>query len=90
MSSNPGEAISPWQVAKRWEEWCGATAWSRAMREWGTLGGMVIWWGGVPQSASAIPLCFVLVDSAGQKMPGSSRLKDIRAAIATRRAQNNG
>ncbi|KKL10450.1 hypothetical protein LCGC14_2555650 [marine sediment metagenome] len=73
--------VSAWQLAKRWEAWCGGTAWSKAMREWAELGGRVIDYGGVPLSASAIPLCFVLVDSSGQEMPGSSRLKDIRAAV---------
>lgn len=78
-------AVPAAQVAKAWERWCGDTTWSRAMREWAELGGKVIWWGGYPQSASAIPLCFVLVDATGQKMPGSSRLKDIRAAVAARK-----
>ncbi|KKL57994.1 hypothetical protein LCGC14_2229800 [marine sediment metagenome] len=79
------EVVSAQYVAERWEQWCGDTAWSRAMREWAALGGKVIWWGGVPRSASAIPLCFVLIDATGSKMPGNSRLKDIQAAVAARK-----
>jgi hypothetical protein len=75
------KAVPALQVAEQWEAWCGDTPWSRAMREWANLGGKVISWGGRPQSASAIPLCFVLIDAADREMPGSSRLKDIRAAI---------
>ena len=80
--------VSAYQVAKNWEVWCGDTPWSRAMREWAALGGRVLDFGGRPRCASAIPLCFVLIDAAGCEMPGQSRLKDIRAAVAARKEQH--
>lgn len=76
--------IPPEQVVDDWERWCGETPWSIALRRFGELGGRVIWWGGYPRSASAIPLCFVLYDREGQELPreiNHSRLKDIRAGI---------
>ncbi len=75
------------QVAKEWEHWCGVTPWSQAMREWAELGGRVIWWGGFPRSKSAIPLCFVLVSRVGKELPGSSRLKDIQAAVVAHKGE---
>jgi len=67
-------------VADSWEKWCGETAWSKEVRKFGKNGGRIIWWGGFPQSASAIPLCFVLVMPNGKEF-GHSRLKDIKEAI---------
>ncbi len=68
-------------VAESWEFWCGCTAWSRAMRSFGNLGGMVTWYCGYPQSSSAIPLCFGLCDGSGHEIVSGSRLKDIKAAV---------
>jgi len=68
-------------VAEWWERWCGETEWSKWMRRWHDLGGRVIWWGGYPQSKSAIPLVFQLVDSSGKRLDGNSRLMDIRHAV---------
>ena len=48
------------EVAEAWERWGGKTQWSKAMTAFGEAGGQVKWYGGFPQSASAIPLCFVL------------------------------
>ncbi len=81
------ETESALDVAEAWEHWGGNTPWSRAMREWSELGGRVIYWGGLPQSASAIPLCFVLVDASGQEIPGKSRLKDIREAVVAAKGE---
>ena len=67
-------------VADAWETWCGETPWSIALREFGNLGGTIIWWCGYPRSKSAISLCFTLYLN-GAKLPGSSRLKDIRRTI---------
>jgi hypothetical protein len=67
-------------VAKQWEKWCGKTAWSKNLREFGRQGGKIIWYCGFPQSVSAIPLCFVLVMPSGEEL-GHSRLKDIKEAI---------
>ena len=74
---------NPAVVAKFWESWCGITPWSKYLREFGELGGLIKYWGGVPQSASAIPLCFELLMPVGDVFPGGSRLKDIRAAVAS-------
>ncbi len=68
-------------VAETWEAWCGETAWSRNLRAFGKLGGQVNDFGGVPQSVSAIGLCFMLILPDGSEFPGNSRLKDIRAAV---------
>jgi hypothetical protein len=70
------------EVATSWENWCGETPWSKSLRKFGELGGKVIWWCGVPRSASAIPLCFVLVMPDGFHYQGHSRLRDIKDAIA--------
>lgn len=72
----------PSEIADAWERWAGDTQWSRLMRRFGELGGSVIWWGGFPQSKSAIPLCFVLYDPNGYEIDGKSRLKDLRHAVA--------
>ena len=73
--------LSPAYVADAWERWCGETSWSRGLRR---LEGRatVDWWGGVPRSKSAIPLCFVIRLADGTEIRGS-RLKDIRVALAT-------
>ena len=76
------EPMSCDYVADRWAGWCGETQWSKKLREFGKLGGAVIWYCGVPQSASAIPLCFSLIMPDKSKFNGSSRLKDIRQAIS--------
>jgi len=68
-------------VAEMWETWCGETPWSTWMLRWADLGGKVEWWCGYPRSKSAIPLCFGLVGADGKRLEGSSRLKDIRAAV---------
>ena len=77
------QKLSPEYVAEKWECWCGETAWSKAMREFASLGGMVTWYCGYPQSASAIPLTFTLHRPNGEQIEtgGSSRLRDIREAI---------
>jgi len=67
-------------VAESWEKWCGSTPWSENLKELGELGGKIIWYCGYPQSASAIPLCFVLVMPSGEEF-GHSKLKDIKKAI---------
>jgi hypothetical protein len=68
-------------VADSWAAWCGETQWSKKLRQFGELGGKIKWWCGVPQSPSAIPLCFSLYDAQKKEIEGSSRLKDIRYAI---------
>ena len=68
-------------VAEQWVLWCGETQWSESLREFGKLGGKIVWWCGYPRSASAIPLCFTLILSSGKKYQGTSRLKDIKNAI---------
>ena len=74
------ENLQPAEVAKQWESYGGATKWSIGLRK---LQGkaLVDWWGGMPQCASAIPLCFVIRFPDGTEFNGS-RLKDIQAAIA--------
>jgi len=67
-------------VADRWESWCGKTRWSEGIREVGRLGGMIRWYCGFPQSASAIPLCFTVIISPMEEVEGN-RLKDIYHAI---------
>lgn len=67
-------------VAEQWERWCGKTPWSENLRKFGRLGGKIIWWGGYPQSKSAMPLCFVLVMPDKREWKGS-RLKDIKQAV---------
>lgn len=76
---NPQTAGS---VAESWESWCGKCRWTKRMREFGEVGGLVIWYCGYPQSKSAIPLCFTLHDDRGMKIitGGDSRLKDIEMA----------
>ncbi len=76
----PG-AVNPAAIAHAWERWCGDTPWSRAARKLGELGGLIIWWCGYPQSASAIPLCFGILLPDGHEFPCDSRLKDLRAAV---------
>jgi hypothetical protein len=68
-------------VASAWERWCGVTPWSISLRLFGNLGGKVIWYGGMPRCASAIPLCFTLIMPDGTKYNGRSRLMDIKDAI---------
>ena len=70
-------------VLDLWVGWCGDTSWSRSLKEYGELGGMIIHWCGVPRSSSAIPLCFELVDKDGKEIiPNqNSRLRDIKQAI---------
>ena len=77
--------MCPTLLAARWESWCGSTAWSQALMEFAELGGMVVDWGGMPQSRSAIPLTFELFLPNGIKFPSRYRLKDIRAAVALAR-----
>lgn len=74
------------EIAESWESWCGETQWSKKLREFGELGGKIEYFCGVPQSASAIPLCFVLIMPDNSKF-GSSRLKDIRNAIKIIKAE---
>lgn len=69
-------------VIAKWQAWCGATRWTDALGRFAVLGGKVKWWCGFPRSASAIPLCFGLYTPDGREIPGRSRLKDIRYAIA--------
>ncbi len=73
--------LSGQEVSSSWDDWCGKTSWSQTMQRFGELGGKVRWWGGMPRSASAIPLCFELYTSDGRKIEGGSRLKDIHAAV---------
>ncbi len=72
--------LAPSEVADKWAAWCGETPWSSLLRQ---LDGQasVKYYGGLPQSASAIPLCFTVVMNDGTEYRGS-RLKDIKAAIA--------
>lgn len=68
-------------VADVWEKYGGPTPWSKAMREFGHLGGLCQYWCGMPRSASAIPLTFSLFTPDGRKFNCDYRLKDILAAI---------
>ncbi len=67
-------------VAEQWGQWCGENQWVKAMKSLANTGTKIIWYCGFPQSASAIPLCFVIVLPNGMEINGS-RLKDIRNAI---------
>jgi hypothetical protein len=73
-------------VAEIFESWCGPTPWSRAMREFGALGGLCQYWCGMPKCASSIPLTFALFMPDGAQFPCGNRLKDIRAAADALRA----
>jgi len=68
------------EVAKDWERWCGITSWSKGMRALKGKGVKVVWYGGLPRSASAIPLCFTIIMPNSKEIDGS-RLKDIKRAI---------
>ncbi len=68
-------------IAELWESWCGKTAWSVLLRQFGELGGKIEYRCGMPQSKSAIPLTFALIKPDGSKITGNSRLKDIREGI---------
>lgn len=83
MPNNDNTPLDCAAVAECWERWCGITPWSKNLRRFGELGGQIIWWCGYPQSKSAIPLCFTLLATNGTKIPGNSRLKDIKAAVST-------
>lgn len=75
-------------IANDWADWCGEnTPWVKALREFASFGGLVTWWCGYPQSKSAIPLTFSLHRLDGTKLPCAYRLKDIRAAVAILRAE---
>lgn len=78
----PPPIVHPDEIAARWEAWCGETAWSRSLREFGALGGRIQYWCGMPRSASSIPLTFALFRPDGTKFDCDYRLKDIRAAVA--------
>lgn len=69
-------------IADLWESWCGETLWSKKLKEFGRLGGKITYYCGMPRSASAIPLCFVLHLPNGKEFNGRSRLKDIQQAIS--------
>jgi len=71
----------PYEVAKAWEAWCGPSPWSRALREFGKLGGRIRWLEGFPRSKSAIPLAFILYAPDGTRLNERSRFKDILEAI---------
>lgn len=73
------------EVAEVWESWCGDTPWSKALREFGSLGGLIRYWCGVPRCASAIPLTFELFAPDGTSLPCRYRLRDIRDAVTTLR-----
>lgn len=66
------------KVADIWEAWCGETPWSKYMRQAGTLGVRCVYFDGVPRSASAIPLTFVLVDDEGKWLTNGSTLRELR------------
>ena len=68
------------EVAEQWVGWCGENRWTNLLDALGVLNGKMIWYGGYPQSKSAIPLCFTLVLENGIEINGS-RLKDIQRAI---------
>ena len=76
---NKGYVKTPLAVAESWESWCGDTKWVKLMKR---LQGsaMIIWWGGYPRSASAIPLCFQIILNDGRVFDGS-RLQDIQMAV---------
>ena len=82
MTRTPNDQ-TPHEVADAWENWCGVTKWSTSLREFGDLGGKILWWCGMPRSTSAIPLTFALYTPTGEKLYCDYRLKDIRAAIVT-------
>ena len=76
-----GENQNVIDTVEAWVAWCGETPWSKYLRRFGELGGKMIYWGGMPQSASAVPLCFQLFAPDGKELPCESRLKDIKAAV---------
>ena len=78
----------PHEVADAWESWCGPTQWSKALRQFGELGGEIRWLEGYPQSKSAIPLVFSL-RLWGHPLFGMGRLKDIRRAVARAKAERS-
>lgn len=71
----------PKAVADFWASYSGDTAWVKELRRFGELGGKIQYWGGVPRSASAIPLTFALFAPCGAQLECRYRLKDIRAAV---------
>ena len=77
------EPRTAYDVADSWSNFCGVgCAWVKWMVSFGSLGGLVIWYEGYPQSKSAIPLVFVLLDPHGKRISENrSRLKDIKEAI---------
>jgi hypothetical protein len=81
---------NPLEVAAFWVSWCGESAWSNALLDFAALGGKIKWWGGVPQSRSAIPLCFSLYDDESVELPSHSRLKDLKAAAMYLRGKAQG
>lgn len=83
------EPMSPIDLAHAWSLWCGENKWTRSMRSLANVGCTVVWWGGYPRSASAIPLCFVIYLPNGKKFNGHSRLKDIIAAKAAAEQEEN-
>ena len=76
-------AASPAYVAQQWARWCGENKWTSAMRALDGEGRYVIWWGGYPQSKSAIPLCFQVFHSWHRPLTQGSRLRDLVSAHAT-------
>jgi hypothetical protein len=69
-------------MADTWAAYSGESAWTKAAREFGDLGGLAQYWSGIPGSKSAIGLTFALFAPDGTKLPCEYRLKDIRSAIA--------
>lgn len=68
------------EVAEQWEKQCGKTSWSKNLREFGRLGGRIVWHGGYPRNKSATPPDFVLIMPGGKEYKGT-RLGDIKGAI---------
>jgi hypothetical protein len=74
-----GKVVCPSKVAAAWRYYGGDSAWTKAMDAFAAAGGGVTYYGGMPTSRSAIPLCFRLFLPDGSPY-GGSLLRDIREA----------
>ena len=80
---------TPEEVADHWEVWLGVTKWTEYMRALQPFNVSIIWYGGYPRSASAIPLCFVIQDINGNKLNEGSRLKDIKQTLLNLKSERS-
>jgi hypothetical protein len=79
--------ITGFELAEIWDSYGGENRWTRAAREFGEVGGLAVYWCGMPQNASAIPLTFSLHRPDGTELPCNYRLKDIIAATERIKAE---